>query len=338
MSEGTAVQKFGTYQFCSNTICGYEKSAATGIISTTSNMPVATATIAKYCLKKAEAPVEKTGCSYNKEKNACTGSCTDNTGCVVVGTEKSTATGEETPVCKCQSGACFFDYSRDACVGSCPLAGQNCQINTMSKDPLTGKTLYAECHCKAGEAGPVVVSQTAVPGILPAVTAITTSTQPCGSDTASGGCTGTCPADQTCGAFDCTVDSTGKKVCTDCRCIGCEFDEASGSCRGYCAKEGTTCTCRELIPDSSGKLVCSGECSCRAMCRPDATGGCSGECTGGGTCSVISYVTGKDGTSSPVCGCGAVSTTPPPAAKPTGQGADVFRSIGDFVKNMFGWK
>jgi hypothetical protein len=74
------------------------------------------------------------------------------------------------------------------------------------------------------------------------------------------------------------------------------------------------------------------------MCRPDATGGCSGECTGGGTCSVISYVTGKDGTSSPVCGCGAVSTTPPPAAKPTGQGADVFRSIGDFVKNMFGWK
>ncbi|MDO8872817.1 MAG: hypothetical protein Q7V05_08830 [Methanoregula sp.] len=66
MSEATAVKKFGTYQFCSNTICGYEKSAITGTISTTSNVPVATAVISQYCIRKAGVPANVTGCSYNK--------------------------------------------------------------------------------------------------------------------------------------------------------------------------------------------------------------------------------------------------------------------------------
>jgi hypothetical protein len=339
MSEAAAVQKFGTYQFCSNAICGYEQSAAAGTISTTMNVPVATAVIPRYCLRKAEVPVQVTGCSYSKEKQGCTGTCMGNAGCVVVGTEKNTATGEETPVCKCQAGSCYFDYSLDTCVGSCPSTGQNCQVNTMSKDPLTGKTLFAECHCKAGEAGPAVTSPVTSRTIVPDLSAATTMTytQPCGSDAATGGCSGACPADQPCGSYDCTIDSTGRKVCTNCRCLGCEFDQASGSCRGYCAKEGTTCECTGYTTDSSGKLVCSSGCSCRTTCRQDAAGGCSGECPGGGTCTVTGYITGKAGAPSPVCGCGAAGTTAP-AAKSANQGGEVIRSIGDFFRNLFGWK
>jgi hypothetical protein len=76
---------------------------------------------------------------------------------------------------------------------------------------------------------------------------------------------------------------------------------------------------------------------CRAMCRQDGAGGCSGECPSGGTCSVSSYITGKDGVISPVCSCGAAGTTTP-AATSAGQGGDVIRLIGDFFRNMFGMK
>ncbi|ODS39723.1 MAG: hypothetical protein A7315_10655 [Candidatus Altiarchaeales archaeon WOR_SM1_79] len=42
---------------------------------------------------------------------------------------------------------CYYDYGKDACVGTCP-PGQKCQLNTIYRDPTTGKVTYAECHCK----------------------------------------------------------------------------------------------------------------------------------------------------------------------------------------------
>jgi len=262
----------------------------------------------------------KDQCSFDKEKQVCTGTCQNGgAGCAIIGKEVNSATGEAKVICGCPGAGCTFDYGKDACVGTCQGTGQVCQLNTIYRDPETGKVTFAECHCKG------------------AVTATTTTyALPCGSDTVSGGCMGACPAGTTCGSYECTIDSTGRKVCTNCRCLGCEFDKAIGSCRGYCPEEGTTCACTEYTTDSSGKLVCTTGCSCRAMCRQDAAGGCSGECLGGGTCTVTSYITGKDGAPIPVCGCGAAGAAP--AAKPTGQGVDVFRSIGDFFKNLFGWK
>jgi len=45
-------------------------------------------------------------------------------------------------------GECRYDYERNICVGPCPK-GQVCQLNTVYRDPKTGKVTYAECHCKA---------------------------------------------------------------------------------------------------------------------------------------------------------------------------------------------
>ncbi|MDO9034340.1 MAG: hypothetical protein Q7U51_03970 [Methanoregula sp.] len=239
MSEATAVKKFGTYQFCSNTICGYEKSATTGTISMTSNVPVASAVISQYCIMKAGVPVNVTGCSYNKEKQACTGTCTANTGCVMVGTEKNSATGEETPICKCQPGSCSFDYSLDTCTGSCPLTGQACQVNTMSKDPLTGKTLFAECHCKAGGTAVVATPQVAGVGNATGAGASVTAIKPCGCDPATNICTGTCDGNGVCTPAKTTTDAAGKVLCVDCQCTtGCSYVQATNTCTGSCIGGG----------------------------------------------------------------------------------------------------
>lgn len=45
-------------------------------------------------------------------------------------------------------GECRYDYEKNACVGPCSK-GQVCQLNTIYRDPETGKVTYAECHCKA---------------------------------------------------------------------------------------------------------------------------------------------------------------------------------------------
>ncbi|MEW6574473.1 MAG: stalk domain-containing protein [Bacillota bacterium] len=45
-------------------------------------------------------------------------------------------------------GECRYDYEKNTCVGPCSK-GQVCQLNTIYRDPKTGKVTYAECHCKA---------------------------------------------------------------------------------------------------------------------------------------------------------------------------------------------
>jgi hypothetical protein len=298
MSEAFAIQKFGTYQFCSNAICGYDKSTATGTISTTSNVPVATAVIPQYCIRKAEVPVNVTGCSYNKEKQACTGTCTENTGCVIVGTEKSSTTGEETPICKCQPGSCTFDYSLDTCVGSCPSTGQICQVNTMSKDPKTGKTLFAECHCKAGEAGAVATPQVASVGNATGAGATTiTATKPCSCDLTVNTCTGACEGNAVCTQTKTSADGSGKTLCADCQCMNaCSYDPAMNSCTGSC-------------PDGR---------ACQVMTVKDPVTGAE-----------------KTGCS---CGNVAIGEKSVPVPVSTSAAANPFSTLGNFFKSFFGWK
>ena len=269
-------------------------------------------------------------CTYDKEKG-CVGTCPNGGQCMKLGVTQSAASNAATPLCGCQIANCYFAYALDTCVGKCPLSGEACQLNTIYRNAVTGKTEYAECHCKGAEK---------IMGTITPVGTITSPAQPCGSDPVSGGCIGVCPANQICGSYDCTIDSSGRKICTNCRCIGCEFDQVSGSCRGHCPEEGTTCNCNEWTTDSAGKVGCRVEsgCSCRRMCTPDAAGGCSGECPFGGNCAVINYITDKDGVARPTCGCGATGATPAATPTPSGKGIDVFRSIGDFFRNLFGWK
>jgi hypothetical protein len=299
MSEATAIQKFGTYQFCSNAVCGYEQSASSGTISTTANMPVAIAVVPRFCIRRTEVPVQVTGCSYSKEKQACTGTCTGNTGCVVVGTEKNAVTGEETPICKCQPGSCYFDYSIDKCVGSCPAAGQLCQINTMSKDPLTGKTLYAECHCKAGEVAPVVISQTIVSDINAVVKAATTSTKSCGCDSVANTCTGTCEGNAICLQTGTSTDASGKILCSECQCVNvCQYDPATNMCTGSCPDRG----------------------ACQVATAKDPVTGAEKT-----VCSCENIVSGTMPVLTPV----ATSTSAP---------TDPFSVIGKIFRSLFGWK
>ena len=42
---------------------------------------------------------------------------------------------------------CQYDYKLGRCVGDCS-AGKKCQLNTIYRDPKTGKVIRAECHCK----------------------------------------------------------------------------------------------------------------------------------------------------------------------------------------------
>jgi len=299
MSEAAAIQKLGTYQFCSNAICGYEKSATTGTISTTSNAPVATAVIPLYCIRKAEVPVQSTGCSYNKEKNACTGTCTDNTGCVIVGTEKNTATGEETPICKCQPGSCYFDYSLDSCTGSCSSTGQNCQVNTMSKDPLTGKTLYADCHCKAVEPVMAATPQVIPPVNTASVTKSETLAKPCSCDPVANTCTGACDGNAVCTQTKTSTDAAGKVSCTDCQCTNaCSYDLATKTCTGSC-HGGVACKAVTVQDQAAG--VEKTECSCGNV------------------------VTGT-------------TAVPVPTPVSTSAAANPFQAIGNIFKSLFGWK
>lgn len=49
--------------------------------------------------------------------------------------------------CFKSEGECHYDYEKGVCVGPCSK-GQVCQLNTIYRDPKTGKVTYAECHCK----------------------------------------------------------------------------------------------------------------------------------------------------------------------------------------------
>ncbi len=46
-----------------------------------------------------------------------------------------------------QPQQCSFDYGLEKCTGSCP-DGTGCVLNTIKRDPETGKVTYADCHCK----------------------------------------------------------------------------------------------------------------------------------------------------------------------------------------------
>lgn len=65
----------------------------------------------------------------------------ERTACAVIGTEwYCYQLSAGTP--------CAYDYATGSCTGSC-TTGQGCHLNTIQRDPTTGKVTLAECTCKA---------------------------------------------------------------------------------------------------------------------------------------------------------------------------------------------
>ena len=178
-----------------------------------------------------------TACAYDYQKNVCTGTCQSGAACSVVGKNVDEKTGETTVVCGCpQQSSCTYNYDKDACVGSCTTTGDTCQLNTIYRDPTTGKVTYAECHCKGG--------------------GDTTST--CACDAASGSCTGTCADGKACSMTERTTDNAGKVTCKSCGCLDTCVLDANNRCSGTCS-DGSQCT-SITTRDDSGQVKVS--CSC----------------------------------------------------------------------------
>jgi hypothetical protein len=205
----------------------------------------------KYGVCGCQPPA--TECAWNANLNACTGTCKEGT-CAVTGKTVG-ASGAEQPVCGCHTESCTFDYTKDACVGSCPAGSGVCQLNTIYRD-AAGKTIYGECHCKG------------LPEQTPVTVTITKTPQP-GAPCActAGTCTGNCPEGQTCWMTATTTDNLGKISCTECACKETCTLTATNECTGPCPNGGP---CERLVStDATGAEKVS--CVCRGAAGTPGT-------------------------------------------------------------------
>ncbi|WP_334110132.1 copper amine oxidase N-terminal domain-containing protein [Thermodesulfitimonas autotrophica] len=136
LTEAEAQEKFGQYVKCSEKPCGSEQAVG------------AAALVPKYCFKPVEGcPAGCTCLSKEEGYNRGLDFCRDEKGNPVRCGVISEVYGEY-KYCFQTGGECRYDYEKNVCVGPCPK-GQVCQLNTIYRDPKTGKVTYAECHCKA---------------------------------------------------------------------------------------------------------------------------------------------------------------------------------------------
>lgn len=178
-----------------------------------------------------------TACAYDTQKNACTGTCANQQSCAIVGKNVDEKTGATTVVCGCpQQTSCTYNYDKEACVGTCTVTGDVCQLNTIYRDPTTGKVTYAECHCKGGGE----------------------TTPTCACDVASGYCTGNCADGKACMMTATATDNAGKNLCTTCECKDTCVLTANNECSGTCLT-GEPCASM-VTKDESGQEKVS--CGC----------------------------------------------------------------------------
>ena len=180
-----------------------------------------------------------TPCAYDSQKNSCTGTCQSGAACAVVGKKVDEKTGESFVVCGCpQQTSCTYNYDKDACVGTCTATGEVCQLNTIYRDPATGKVTYAECHCKGG--GDV--------------------TQTCYYEYQKNSCTGTCDQGYTCGLLASKKDASGNVVYGACGCTGqpttpCAYDSQKNSCTGTCQSGAACAIVGKKVDEKTGESI-----------------------------------------------------------------------------------
>ena len=221
------------YDYQNNVCTGYCRLGSTcGLLASKKDATGKVVYAACGCMEQPITP-----CTYDAQKNACTGTCQTGAACAVVGKNVDEKTGATVPVCGCpQQSTCSYNYDKEACVGTCTITGENCQLNTIYRDPTTGKVTFAECHCKGG-------------GDTPAT---------CACDAASGSCTGTCASGKACTMTERTTDNAGKVVCKSCGCADTCVLTANNECSGTC---GTGAPCARIVSkDASGQEKVS--CGC----------------------------------------------------------------------------
>ncbi|HII98963.1 MAG TPA: hypothetical protein HA272_06890 [Methanoregula sp.] len=147
MSEATAKDRFETYSRCSETVCGTE-----GASSLTHMIP-------QYCFRQGTAVTTTTvppagSCTYDLQKNACSGSCQatgeicrvntlirDTSGAIIAGECHCKAGGEE----PAPSDPCACDPTWGGCTGTC-AEGQTCWMTDTTAD-ASGKLSCTTCAC-----------------------------------------------------------------------------------------------------------------------------------------------------------------------------------------------
>ena len=200
-------------------------------------------------------------CTYDKEKG-CVGTCQNGGQCMKLGQTQSASSNAATPLCGCQNADCYFDYALDTCAGKCSVSTETCQINTIYRNAVTGKTEYAECHCKGAGGGLTATGVTMVPVLpTPSPGAV------CACDANTGSCTGTCTAPQSCVIT--TWAPGADKICTACECKDvCRLDD-QGQCTGTCPNNGA-CNLMTKVDTATGKELRSCHCEAGTAQTPPA--------------------------------------------------------------------
>jgi len=183
-------------------------------------------------------PPPVSSCVYDTAKNTCAGTCPNGGQCTQVGLSQNVGAAP-VPQCGCPNAVCYFDYAKDNCAGTCPGSNGACQLNTMYRNAVTGKTEYADCHCKGKPAGGGT-SETATP---PAGSSCTCDP--------SKGCTGSCPEGLTCYMTETTTDALGKISCSACNCKEICRLAPDGTCTGGCP-DGSPCVLQTYTDPASG--------------------------------------------------------------------------------------
>jgi hypothetical protein len=336
MTDAQARTKFGEggYTRCSATPCGSESMTAAPIVTdkfcfqqAAAVLPAGQCPAGCSCMSEAAAKekgypacrgqrtscgydanqvqlfcfevVPSTTCTYDYQRNACTGTCQQGYSCSIIAQEKDATGVVKYGVCGCQPPAteCTYNANLNACTGTCKEG--SCVITGKKTDASGAVSIVCGCESPA-----------------------------CLFDYAKDACTGSCPAGSgTCQLNTIYRDAAGKTIYGECHCKGIPEQtpvtvtvtktpqpvtpctcSAAGYCTGNCP-EGQTCQMTATTTDNLGKISCT-ECSCKEICTLTATNECVGPCPNGMPCErlVSRDATGAEKVSC-VCREGAATCT-----------------------------
>ena len=277
--------------------------------------------------------VPSSTCTYDYQRNACTGTCQQGYSCSIQAQEKDATGAVKYAVCGCQPPAteCTYNANLQACAGTCKEG--TCAV--------TGKTVDAN-----GAEQPVCGCHTGA----------------CTFDYAKDACTGSCPA----GTGVCQLntiyrDAAGKTIYGECHCKGVADQTpvtvtvtkttvtatktqqpgtpctcTAGSCTGTCP-DGQICWMTATATDALGKISCR-ECACKETCTLTAANECAGSCPDGSPCTRIVVKDEATGAEKVGCACGGTAGAPEGTPTQKAPAPDIVSGIVNFFRSLFGMK
>jgi hypothetical protein len=278
--------------------------------------------------------VPSTVCTYDYQRNACTGTCQQGYTCSIIAQEKDTTGAVKYGVCACQPPAseCSYNANMNACTGTCREG--SCVVTGKKTDASGAVSIVCGCESPA-----------------------------CLFDYAKDACTGTCPP----GTGVCQLntiyrDAAGKTLYGECHCKEAPGQTpatvtatkttvtatktqppgtapctcTAGSCTGACP-EGQTCWMTATATDNLGKISCT-QCACKETCTLTAANECAGSCPDGSPCTRVVMKDEATGAEKVGCACGGTAGAPEGTTKAPGALPDIISAITSFFKSLFGRK